>query len=371
MIGIFIQILMYAIIALIGLFLFKQPMLAASLIIFLFTIYSSTSLFMSPAWASWMKDLTEKIPIGRYFGVRNKIFGIVSIITIILAGILLSYFKKINAVFVGFAILFTIAAISRFISRQYLKKQHEPKLKLNRGYYFSFWQFIKKAPSNNYGKFAIFMALLTFAVNISGPFFAPYLLKDLGLSYFTFTLIHLVVSSVATLLTMPFWGKFVDKYGCVRTMSATIWTIPFIPVMWLISPSVYWLVFVQIISGIVWAGFNIASGAFTYAAVTKERMNLCIAYTSILNGVAVFVGALLGGVIASMHITFMNIFLFVFLVSGILRMIIVIIFFNSIKEVKQVKHPQPFYKAVLRPLKEVIMYPFDLINHNNHGSQKR
>ena len=373
MIGTFIQIIMYALIALIGLFLFKQPMLAASLLIFLFTIYASTGLFMSPAWGSWMKDLTEKISIGRYFGIRNKIFGIVSIITIIFGGVLLSYFKKINAVFIGFAVLFAVAAIGRFISRQYQKKQYEPRLKLNKGYYFSFWEFIKKAHTNNYGKFAIFIAFLTFAVNISGPFFAPYLLNDLKFNYFTYTLIQLVVSSVATLVTMPLWGKFVDKYGCVKTMSVTIWAIPFIPVMWLISPSFYWLAFIQIISGIIWAGFNLASGTFTYNAVTKERMNLCIAYTSILNGVAVFVGALLGGVIASMHITFMNVLLFVFLISGILRMIITIIFFNSIKEVKQVRHPQPFYKAVLRPLREVIMYPFDLISHNNHthDSKKR
>ena len=370
--GVMIQIIAYILIASLGLLFYKNPLTAASLLIFLFTIYASTGLFMSPAWASWMKDLTEKISIGKYFGMRNKIFGIVSIIVILLAGLLLSYFKKIGYIFIGFAILFLVAAIGRTISRSYMKKQYEPKLKLAKGYYFSFWEFIKKASSNNYGRFAIFIALLTFAVSISGPFFAPYQLNVLKFDYFTFTLIQLVVSSVATLVTMPFWGKFIDKYGCVRTMAVTVWFIPMIPVLWIISPSPYWLALVQVISGTAWAGFNLASGTFTYAAVTKERMNLCIAYTSILNGIAVFFGAIIGGVIASLNIQFMNVLLFVFLVSGILRLIIITLLFSQIVEVKPVKAGRPFFKALLRPLREAIMYPFDLISHShNNGSKSR
>jgi len=172
---------------------------------------------------------------------------------------------------------------------------------------------------------------------------------------------------------MPFWGKFIDKYGCVRTMSVTVWLIPAIPILWLVSPSVYWLVFVQIISGVVWAGFNIASGTFTYNAVTKERMNLCIAYTSILNGGAVFFGAMVGGLIASMEISFMNVFLFVFLVSGIARFLIIGPLFPLIQEVRQVKPAKPLLKVVLRPLKEVLMHPFNMIansNNNNHAKPK-
>ena len=277
--GALIQVLVYFLIVLIGLFLFKKPILAASILIFLFTVYASMGRFMVPAWASWMKDLTEKIHIGRYFGIRNKLFGIVSLITILLGGFFLDRFKKSGYVFLGFAILFLVAAIGRTVSAGYLKKQYEPKLKLKRGYYFSFWQFIKKAWTNNYGKFAIFIALLVFSVNLASPFFAPYQLNVLKFNYLTFTMIQLLVSGAATLLTMPFWGRFIDKYGCRRTMAVTVWAIPIIPVLWLVSPSVYWLAMVQIVSGVAWAGFNLASGTFTYEAVTRERMNLCVAYT--------------------------------------------------------------------------------------------
>jgi MFS family permease len=100
-------------------------------------------------------------------------------------------------------------------------------------------------------------------------------------------------------------------------------------------------------------------------------MNLCIAYTSILNGIAVFFGAIIGGIIASLNIQFMNVLLFVFVVSGIVRLIVTCLFFSQIVEVKPVKAGRPF-KALLRPLREALMYPFDLISHNhNNGSKSR
>jgi MFS family permease len=369
--GTLVQVLMWPLMALLCLLtLSGKGSLAATILIIFFSIYATASWFVSPAWASWMKDLTEKTHIGKYFGKRNKICGVVGLIVILIAGIVLDKFKEMGYVFIGFALLFTVAAIGRAISRIYLSKQYEPKLKPKKDYYFSFWQFLKKSTTNNYGRFAIFIALFTFSVNISGPFFTPYMLNVLKLNYFTFTIINLVISTVFTLLTMPFWGKFIDKYGCVRTMSVTVWVLPLVPIMWLVSPSVYWLAFVQIISGIAWAGFNLASGTFTYQAVTKERMNLCIAYTSMINGIAVFLGAIVGGLIASLNISFMNVLLFVFLVSGIMRLIVIITAFSLIKEVRPVNPAKPFIKIILRPLKEMLIHPF-VANYNHNNAIKK
>jgi len=351
--GVMGQIILLLLMATLGFFMFKSTAMAATLLIVLFTLYASTGLFISPAWNSWMKDLTEKIEIGKYFGVRNRIFGIVGLITLIIAGIVLNEFKKLNIVFYGFALLFVVAALARTISRGYLKKQYEPKLKLKKESYFSFWQFVKKAYTNNYGRFVIFIALINLATTISGPFFTPYLLNSLKFNYITFTIINLVISALAALLTMPLWGKFLDKYGCVATMRISVWAIPVIPLLWLISPSPYWLAVVQIFSGTMWAGFNLAAGTFIFHAVTKERMNLCVAYSSILNGVAIFFGAIIGGILASLNIKFMNVFLFVFFVSGIVRIIIISVFFPLIKEVRQVKSSKPLMSILLKPFREL------------------
>lgn len=351
--GVLMQVICWFLIALLAVFSFFNPSfmkISAIILIVLFTATVSAGLFMSPAWNSWMKDLTEKIKLGKYFGNRNKIFGIVGLISVIAAGFVLDLFKDKGHVFFGFALLFVVASFARYISRCFLSKQGEPELKIKKEAYFSFWQFIKKAPANNWGKFAIFIALINLSISIAGPFFAPYVLNELKFDYITYTIVQIIVSATATLITMPFWGRFIDKYGCVKTMKVTAWAIPVVPILWLFSPSVYWIVFAQIFSGVIWAGFNLAAGTFTYHAVTKDRMSLCVAYLSILNGIGVFLGSTLGGIIASLNITFMNIFLFVFLVSGIARLIVILPLLSTIKEVKPVEK-ESLLRVILKPLK--------------------
>ena len=372
--GVLMQSLLWLPIALLPLIFLKKAALAPILLIIFYTVYIGFGWFISPAWSSWMKNLTEGREKGKYFGLRNKIGGIAGLSATIIAGLALDGFKHAGLVFVGFTSLFVVASLSRLTARHYINKKYEPKLKLKKGYYFSFWQFVKKAPTNNYGKFAIFIALINFAVAISSPFFAPYLLKELKFNYITYTLINLVVQAAFTLLFMPIWGKFADKYGSIKTMRLTAYFIPLVPLLWLVSSSPYWLILSQMFAGIVWAGFNLAAANFTLEAVTKERVSLCSAYLSFLGGICVFVGSLLGGLIASLNITFMNIFLFVFLISGIARMIIVALMIKNIKEVRPVEKLRTnrwkmstIPLADLNPIKNLLG---GIERHSNHDSKK-
>ena len=91
------------------------------------------------------------------------------------------------------------------------------------------------------------------------------------------------------------------------------------------------------VAGLGWSGFNLASSNFIYDAVTPERRGIVVSYYTMISGLAVFFGAIAGGLVAQYaHLSFMNIFLFIFLVSGIGRAIICLIFIPLIKEVKQI-----------------------------------
>jgi len=335
--GVLLQAILWLPIALLSALFLKNPALTPVLLIIFYAMYSLVGLFISPIWSSWMKDIVNEEKRGKYFGTRNKIAGAAGLAATLIAGFILDFFKKQGYILLGFGVLFILATLFKLTSRSYLKKQYEPKFKIHEGYYFSFWQFLKKSFTNNYGKFAIFIALINFTVAISGPFFTPYMLRDLGLSYVTFIMLTLIIPSIVTLVTMPLWGILTDKYGNVRIMQTTAWLIPFIPIAWIISPNIYWLIFIQIISGITWAGFNLAAGNFTYDAVTPQRMSICSAYMLVLSGIGVFLGATLGGILASIPIKFMNIFFFVFIFSGIARLIVISVMLKKIKEVRPVK----------------------------------
>jgi MFS family permease len=333
-----------------GFFLFNlSSKQASALLVIIYTLLIVFGAFAGPAWSSWMKDLITKNK-GTYFGRRSMIAGLLALIFMFIAGFILDYFRG-TRIFVAFVILFSLAFLGRFISAALFLKQYEPKLKLNEGYYFSFRQFLKKLPFNNFGRFTIFMGLINFSTAIASPFFAVYLLEDLRLksiqSGYIFYTIIIMASSVTTLIFMTWWGRFADKYGNYKVMKATGYFVPLIPAFWLISYfmlgniSIFYIVifllFGEAISGVIWGGFNLSAGNYIYDAVTRERMALCVSYMGVINGAGVFLGAILGGIIASIDFVFLGFptLFWVFIISLVARFIIIRIMIPKIREVRE------------------------------------
>lgn len=325
-------------------------------LIFIYTLLILFGAFYGPAWNSWMKDIIPKNP-GAYFGKRSRLCGFIALVSMLIAGFTLDYFKQ-TKLFIGFILIFGVAFVFRMISSLLFLKKYEPEIKYEEAYYFNFLQFIKSMSKNNFGKFVIFVSLMTFATAISSPFFAVYMLRDLQFSYVIFT-IMVVTSSLISLLLMPLWGRFGDKYGNIKLIRICGFLISFIPLLWLVIPLflkhssflvIPYLILVHIFIGFSWSGFELSSLNFIYDAVTRQRMALCIAYFNILNGVGVFFGAVLGGFISSMSFSFFGLtsLLFVFLLSGVLRIAIFSVSMQNIKEVKEVK------KFSLRDMEEKI-----------------
>ena len=107
------------------------------------------------------------------------------------------------------------------------------------------------------------------------------------------------------------------------------------PILWIFSHNFWWLIFIQVLSGLTWAGFNLAAGNFVYDTVTPQRRSLCVAYQNVINGLAVFSGATIGGLLATHVNVGINVLLFVFFISGILRFIFSVFMLPQIKEVKK------------------------------------
>ncbi|MDO8622874.1 MAG: MFS transporter [archaeon] len=367
--GVILQALMWIPMILIGFSYFFKGLdsaTSANFVIFIYTLLVLFGGFVSPGWNSLMSDIVAKEERGKYFGKRNKIVGVVALISLLASGFILDYFKQ-TKLFIGFAIIFGVCFIARSISAYLISKHHEPEFKLEKGYYFSLRQFIKKIPQSNFGKFVLFVCLVQMATAIASPFFAVYMLKDLGFNYTQYILV-VISSSLSSLLFMPIWGKFADKYGNLRIMKICGFFTPFVPLVWLASPLVmnfnpnlliYYLLFIEFLSGLVWAGFNLTIVNFIYDAVTRQRVALCVAYFNFFAGVGVFVGATLGGFIASMDLVFgMDSILFVFILSFIARMVVYLIMIRKIKEVREVEtfDGEKFRKEFKKEVGEEMMY---------------
>lgn len=309
------------------------------LVIVFYTILTIFGAFTNPAWSSWMKDILPK-NIGEYMGKRNKIAGIVGLVGLLIAGIILEFFD--NKIYLGFLIIFSIAFIGRLLSAYLFTKKHEPKLKHDSGYYFSFIDFIKIMHKNNFGRFVIYVSAVNFATAIASPFVVVFMFKNLEFTYISFTF-TVISSALASLLFMPLWGKFADKYGNVKTIKITGLAIPLIPLLWFslifFDYSYLTVVLMGIIfefyAGAVWAGFNLAAANFIYEAVTRQRLALCTSYFNLLNSAGVFIATSLAAIFVTFDLG-IDAILILFLISTIARFLAAIAL-GSFKEVKEVR----------------------------------
>jgi MFS family permease len=157
------------------------------------------------------------------------------------------------------------------------------------------------------------------ATYVASPFFAVYMLKQLGFSYGIFVIVT-ASATVANFLFMGFWGRRADKSGHLNVVRLTALMIPLVPVVWLAGHDLIYLIIIQVFSGFAWSGFNLASTNLLYESAAPERRTRAIAVFNALSGTAMCVGAAIGGVIATRlpEIAGQS-FLTLFLLSGILR----------------------------------------------------
>jgi len=312
-------------------YLFKAHAVLA-LIIFI-TLFTSFNAMASPAWASLMSDHIPYRMRGKYFGWRNKALGMITVACALIAGLILQYFK--NNILRGFLIIFSIAFFCRLISWCFLTRMYEPPFRVSKESYFSFLDFIKRIRESNFAKFVIFVASLNFCVNLAAPFFSVFMLRDLKFTYLTYTIVVTSVT-IAQIFTIDRWGKHADKVGNVKVLKFTALFIASLPLWWLINQNPIYLIFVQILSGFAWSGFTLCAVNFIYDAVTPEKRTRCIAYFNVFSGVAICLGALLGGYLVNfLPSLFGYKILSLFLISSTFRFLVIFLLSGKIREVRK------------------------------------
>lgn len=331
--GATLQAMMYILVALT---FFMGKMKVTYLVLFL-SLYYTFGFVIIPAWSSWMGDLVDANRRGDYFGRRNKITGLVTFATFLTGGYILQNFTDgTTKEFIGFATLFLLAMIARLISAWYLKKKYEPKYEVLEESQFTLMQFLKRAPSANFGKFVFYLCLMNLVVYIAAPFFTPYMLKDLNMSYMAFTAVN-ATAILAKYMTMPIWGRLSDKYGTKKILGLAGIIMPIVPLLWLLSGNFWYILAIQAYTGLAWAAFEMASFNFILDVTTPQKRATCVAYYNLLNGWSILAGAVIGGLIIRYNPFTLHSYLLVFLISGVLRYVASIIFLPKIKEMRTVE----------------------------------
>jgi MFS family permease len=314
---------------------FSPKQFQIPLLIVFFCLYTVIGSMTGPAWASLMSDIVPRKITGLYFGKRDRITGISSMAFILLIGFLLQ--RLLHNTALGFVAIFTFACILRLISSGLLRTQYDVSLHVKPEHHFSFFQFLKRAKSGNFGNYVFFVSGMSFAVSFASPYFTVYMLQKIHFGYLQYIIIS-VSPLFFGLLFKPLWGRIGDKYGNLFVIRICSIVIPLVPAAWLISNNFYYLLMIQIPSGLAWSGFNLCSTNFIYDSAIPEKRVRCISYFNTMTNISNCAGAFLGGW-AAYYVPALwgEGLLTIFAISALLRGITIVFFYKRVREVRRVR----------------------------------
>lgn len=266
-------------------------------LIFMVTLFRILANLIGTVWGSLMSDYLPPEERGKYFGWRSRIVGFAGVAAALSAGVLLFLFKKSSLTAFGFLILFSVVAVSRFISARLMTGMQDTPHQNQPGDEFTFFMFLRRFRRSNFVKFVLYVGSITFATTLAAPYFSVYMLQDLKFNYLVYTFVHMG-AVVASLFSFPVWGRQADRVGNVKVLKMTSLFIPLIPLLWIFSSNLFYLFCIEIFAGFVWGGFNLCSVNFIYDAVSPGKRVRCLGYFGFIIGTATFLGASLGGYLA-------------------------------------------------------------------------
>lgn len=292
-------------------------------LIFLFTaVYWGMGLSTGPAWNTWISTL---VPIGiraRFFAWRTRLVQGGTLVGFAAAGFALQYGAKHDATLTTFAALFVVAGLSRFISGVALGRQSEPVAPGDDERHVSLREFAARIGRRTDGKFLLYLMAIQAAVQLSGPYFTPYMLKHLALSYADYML--LVASAFAAkMFSLPWLGHVAHRHGAKKLL---YWgSLGIIPLSsgWLVSDNFAWFIFLQVAGGVAWAAYELAWFLLFFEMLPRAERTSVLTSFNFGHSAASVVGSLVGGAILMHFDAQREVYLGLFLASSVLRILVV------------------------------------------------
>jgi MFS family permease len=261
-----------------------DPQATGKLMLVYFAIISLTQSMAGVSWTSWIQEWVPERLRGKYFGSRNRILGLVTVTFILATG---QVFARYGESMLAFQIILGVTSGLRLLSAYLMTHIYtpwsNPEKMVHEGSSSRFAELLRNKPFRTY---LVFAAVLAFCFSLTGPF-APLFMAE----HLLFSVSHqtklLIIASLFSALTMPFWGRLCDRYGCrpVIIGTGTLWMVQ--NYLWVIlTPSLTWLLYPMwawggaLSGGVILGGFNLVL-KLTPTQMKSTGISLHLAVTSL------------------------------------------------------------------------------------------
>jgi MFS family permease len=293
----------------------------ATLLFVVAAVYWAAGLGTGPAWNTWIGTL---VPVGiraRFFAWRTRIVQAGTLLGFVIGGLALQFGARSDAALISFAGLFAVAGLCRFLSGAALSRQTEPTPPGDDERHVSLREFASRFGRLD-GKFLLYLMAIQAAVQLSGPYFTPFMLKQLHLSYASYMV--LVASAFgAKMLALPWLGHLAHRYGARRLI---VWgSIGIVPLAsgWLVSDHYAWLLVLQAVGGVAWAAYELSWFLLFFEMLPREERTSVLTTFNFGHSLASVVGSLVGGAVLLTLGEQRHVYLGLFAASTLLRIVVV------------------------------------------------
>lgn len=250
------------------------------------------------SWTSWISDLIPARVRGRFFGTRNFVTNAFGAVTAAVAGFVVRSAGS-DPVPV-FLVLIGAGVVFRLVSIRFLHVQPEPlpARSLPGGVVRQLREPLTHA---GYRRYVVFSAAWGFTVHFVAPFFAVYMLTQLGISVAS-VMTFSALGIVSNLVGQRVWGPLADRHGDRAVMRMAGLFVAVQPFWWLFTaasgPGYFLMPLLSVTGGFAWGGFTLATGNLMMRLAPETGKTSFFAVQAALGGAFGALGPIAGGAAA-------------------------------------------------------------------------
>jgi MFS family permease len=260
------------------------------------TVYWGAGLGTGPAWNTWVATLVPARMRPSFFTYRSRLAQGAVLAGVVCGGAALHVGEEHARVFSVFAGLFFVAGLCRLVSVAFLTRQTEPEPLPPSQRGVGLRELVAKARRANDGRLLLYMLVVQIAVQLSGPFFTPFMLEELRFTYGSYLML-ISTSFAAKMVALPLLGTVANRFGAQRLLYASGVGIVPLAALWIVSDNLWYLLAVQVVAGTTWAGYELATFLLLFEHIDQSQRTSILTLFNLANAVATVAGAVTGGVI--------------------------------------------------------------------------
>ena len=256
-------------------------------------LYWAFGLATGPAWNSWITHLVPWTRRSRFFSVRSRFCQFGMLIGLVGGGLLLHFLKQKGQEGLAFWLLFVGAVCARLFSAFCLRAIPDARgfsAQMQLLWPHQLWRELVAAGT---GRLLLLCAVFHLCVNTASPFFNPYMLKTLKLSYWHY-MILVAVQFAAKMVALYFLESLVHRKGAQRIMHWGLLGVAIIPLVWVASEQYSALLAVQFLSGMAWASFELGLVLTFFEHLPFAKRVSLLSYYNLMTAAAMVAGGSVG-----------------------------------------------------------------------------